>query len=374
MVLEGPFLAAERLPPLDPRVLVVPASLALLLLLAHSVRHRGLGATVTFCALCVAWYVPKEIAIAARALNEHRYTVTMDTVKLFGIPLVLPIGYVFTGTVSWALAERITARLPGLKDQLFPVLAVWLLVTSSIAYVMEATGTTGGWWFWEENDGIWREQTVEHRLATNSGTIHPIIPYAPVYGWALYMLPFAAVYLGVCFTRLRAVRLRWFYGIAAMVGYFCLALANGLFAALVALYLAVPLARVRLETPRREFGGAGPGAALVRWAPQVGVAMMLATSFYVLVIHGRDVSLLQSWLPLAALLAIAHAGRHTLRVATLLFVTLGLVELAWTPRVHHACVYSGLLVLMSVIRTYREQRSLAPLRTALLAPPPGSPP
>ena len=154
MVLEGPFLAAERLPPLDPRVLVVPASLALGLLVVHSVRHRGVAATLTFCALCVAWYVPKELAIAARALNEHRYTVTMDTVKLFGIPLVLPIGYVFTGTVSWALAERITARLPGCKDQLFPVLAVWLLVTSAIAYVMEATGTTGGWWFWEENDGI----------------------------------------------------------------------------------------------------------------------------------------------------------------------------------------------------------------------------
>lgn len=374
MVLEGSFLAAERLPPLDPRVLVVPASLALVLLLVHAARHRGLAATVTFCALCVAWYVPKEIAIAARALNEHRYTVTMDTVKLFGIPLVLPIGYVFTGTVSWALAERITARLPGCRDQLFPVLAVWLLVTSSIAYVMEATGTTGGWWFWEENDGVWRDQTVEHRLATNSGTIHPIIPYAPVYGWALYMLPFAAVYLGVCFTRLRTVRLKWFYGVAAMVAYFCLALANGLFAALIALYLAVPLARVRVETPRRTLDGAGAGAALVRWAPQVGVAMMLSTSFYVLVIHGRDVSLLQSWLPLAALLAIAHAGRHTLRVATLLFVTLGLVELAWTPRVHHACVYSGLLVLMSAIRTRRGEGSLAPLRTALLAPPPGSPP
>lgn len=41
MVLEGPFLAAERLPPLDPRVLVVPASLALGLLVVHSVRHRG---------------------------------------------------------------------------------------------------------------------------------------------------------------------------------------------------------------------------------------------------------------------------------------------------------------------------------------------
>lgn len=372
MVLEGPFLAAERLPPLDPRVLVVPASLALVLLLVHSARHRGLAATVTFCALCVAWYVPKEVAIAARALNEHRYTVTMDTVKILGIPLVLPIGYVFTGTVSWALAERITARLPGCKDQLFPVLAVWLLVTSAIAYVMEATGTTGGWWLWEENDGIWRDQTVEHRLATNSGTIHPIIPYAPVYGWALYMLPFATVYLAVSFTRLNAVRLRWFYGLAAMVAYFCLALANGLFAALVALYLAVPLARVPLDTPKRDVGGAGATAALVRWAPQIGVAMMLATSFYVLVVHGRDVSLLQSWLPLAALLAIAHAGRHTLRAATLLFVALLALELAWTPRVHHACVYSGLLVLMSAIRTYREHRSLASLWSAIRAPLTGS--
>ena len=106
--------------------------------------------------------------------------------------------------------------------------------------------------------------------------------------------------------------------------------------------------------------------------PEVGVAMMLATSFYVLVLHGRDVSLLQSWLPLAALLAIAHAGRSTLAVATLLFAGLLLVELTWTPRVHHACVYSGLLVLMSAIRTYREHRSLAPLWSALRAPLTGS--
>lgn len=347
-------LAAEQFPPLDPLVLSVPAGIATTLLVLHGLRYRGRREMAAFCIACVCWYLLKEWAITQRALQAHAYTVTAPMVRVLGIPLVLPVGYIFTGYVSWYFAERIVDRLPGCAGRLFPLIAVWLMFTSGIAYVMEAVGAVGQWWVWDVDDGPWRSLSLADRIEGNSGTIHPIIPYAPVYGWPLFSLPFAALVLAFEYSPLRNVRLK---PVAYLIGfqiYFIFCVYNGLFTFVMLLFVLALWSRFPVGT-RRE-----PVEGWLRHAPAIAVAMMLATAFGIDVVHARDLSLLQSWIPLTVLLALAHTGRHTLLAVAATFAVLLLIEQTFTLRVHHACVYTGLILLMAAVRGWRERRSPAP--------------
>ncbi len=343
--------ARSYLDVLSPTLLSLPAALATALLVAHTVRHRGAPVVALVVTLCLLWYVPKELAIQQQALAWHQYVFAAGMLRIGGIPPTVIVGHLFTVLVGWYFSERITRFLPGCRGYLLPTLVVWMLVASSVAYVMEVTGVTAGWWWWRFRDQIWAEMPLAARTEVNLGIITPTIPSMPIAGWAIYMFPLATVLLSFAFGPYRRVRARPLWGLALFAIYFVVCL-RGL-ATFVLLLAALPLSlvsRMRYDVPEQPIAGKSAWARMLRCAPWIAVAAMLATSGMVLLLARREPRLLVSWMPILTVLAIAAAGRFALLAALVASLLFGVAVAAGERSMTLPLVWSVLMVAMPIIR------------------------
>lgn len=336
---------------LSPTLLSLPAALATALLVVHSVRYRGAQVVALVVALCVLWYVPKELAIQQQALAWHQYVFAGGMLRIGGIPPTVIVGHLFTVLVGWYFSERITRFLPGCRGYLLPTLVVWMLVASSVAYVMEVTGVTAGWWWWRFRDQIWAEMPLADRTEVNLGIIAPTIPSMPIAGWAIYMFPLATILLSFAFGPYRRVRAKPLWAIALFAIYFVVCL-RGL-ATFVLLLAALPLSlvsRMRYEPPEHPIAGEGSRAKMLRRAPWIAVGAMLATSGLVLVMTRHEPGLLVSWMPILTVLAIAAAGRFAFLAALVASLLFGVAVATGERSMTLPLVWAVLLVAMPTIR------------------------
>lgn len=120
-----------------------------LVLFLHSLKF--LGAKRTFLIFGVGFFIFLLFAKSERRMNE--YEITKTFVGLWGVPLIFPVGWLFTTYCSFYAATSVLTLFPNQKDRAFPVLALSLLCVSFIALAMEVTGTHAGWWKWNLKPG-----------------------------------------------------------------------------------------------------------------------------------------------------------------------------------------------------------------------------
>ena len=65
------------------------------------------------------------------------------------VHIVIIIGWLCLFYAGWWLAERIMRHFDILQKRLFPTLLLSSFITASIAYPIEATGSSIGWWWWQ---------------------------------------------------------------------------------------------------------------------------------------------------------------------------------------------------------------------------------
>lgn len=130
-------------------LLRVAAFSCVFILLLHSLKFLGLKRT--FLIFGVGFVIYLLFAKSERRMNE--YVITKTFVELWGIPLIFPVGWLFTTYCSLYAATSILTLFPRKKDSVFAVMAISLLCVSCIALAMEVTGTHAGWWKWNLKPG-----------------------------------------------------------------------------------------------------------------------------------------------------------------------------------------------------------------------------
>ena len=123
---------------------------AFIILFYHSCKTRGLTNAIKIFGLGIAGFVIKEIE---NRINEPvRYVPGEDAFYLFGVPIVVVMGWIFALYIGWQMAEGILDRFsPKASGKLFPTIAVASVIVGAIALIMEVHGTNPNidWWQWK---------------------------------------------------------------------------------------------------------------------------------------------------------------------------------------------------------------------------------
>lgn len=165
---------------------VLPEAIALLILIYHCYRCRGLRETIYFFSAAFVYFSVKENLTALNLFQHGRYRFNDIQFPVFHAPLFVICGWVFAAYLSLSIAEGIVRRVKGESGEFFTILLTSLFVTSSIAYAVEVCGVTGGWWDWPYHRKV-ASPIDQARI------VYGI--YTPIYGWARFINGFLAPYL-----------------------------------------------------------------------------------------------------------------------------------------------------------------------------------
>lgn len=149
-------------------LLRVAAFSCVMVLLFHSLKF--LGVKRTFLIFGVGFAIFLLFAKSERRFNE--YALTKTFAELWGVPLIFPVGWLFTTYCSFYAATSILTLMPRKRDRVFSVLALSLFCVSCIALAMEVTGTHAGWWKWNLKPG-------ENGPAAMVGWMHHTLAFYP---------------------------------------------------------------------------------------------------------------------------------------------------------------------------------------------------
>jgi uncharacterized membrane protein YeaQ/YmgE (transglycosylase-associated protein family) len=133
-----------------------PVAVATGLLVVHSWLYRGRRNTMLF------WGLGYFVAFARELAYQNlfpTYRFTGSDLRLFGVPLTIPAGWLFEAYISLYLAqfilgvdhdtiaggeERMTPHRYG--ERVLPVLCLGTVVTSTIAFAIESVAVPMRWW------------------------------------------------------------------------------------------------------------------------------------------------------------------------------------------------------------------------------------
>ncbi|MBL7196788.1 MAG: hypothetical protein ISS47_01670 [Candidatus Omnitrophica bacterium] len=137
--------------------IIIVLSLAIIgvaLLMTHSYFKRGLWLTFDFFLFAFIVAMIKELPTNINGIllqDPHNpYNFTSGYVILNS--LVVITGWVFTFYLGWSIAELVLKRAKPFNNYIFPTLLMCYVVIASIAYAVEATALSLGWWQWTFSD------------------------------------------------------------------------------------------------------------------------------------------------------------------------------------------------------------------------------
>ncbi len=129
-------------------ILRIPAFLCVIFLCLHS--YKFLGQKRTFIIFFIGFLI---FFLFAKSEQQQPEYIVAHPVKFFGVPVLLPAGWIFTTYCSFFVSTSVLTLFPKKKDSVFTVLAISLICVACIALAMEVTGTNAGWWKWNLKPG-----------------------------------------------------------------------------------------------------------------------------------------------------------------------------------------------------------------------------
>lgn len=287
-----------------PIALLVPAAVALVLLVLHARVWRGGGTAADFFGLAFVYFVAKENLSVAGYFHRYFYA-SEPVLRLGAAPLGVVVGWLFTSYVAWTLAERLLARFPGARGGWVHTVFVAMLVAASISYPMEAVGTALGWWRWTVDGVPWVVPAPGE-----GGHAWVTIPPVPLFGWAVFVGGFLFWWGTSARWLARWPVLRWLAFGAGTALHFQAIHGDGggpelLFGVLMAAFLvSVVLLRPaagadgerRIERPSRAAFGAQPWP--VRHAIEIGLGLMATVLLSLVALRTREPDHLLTLVPL----------------------------------------------------------------------------
>jgi hypothetical protein len=164
--------------------LLVPALLVFIALLLHCLFYRGLRLTLTFFGSAFLHTLIKELTHVYMenkfAFVLRPYWVLGARFKIFGLPLVIYMGWAITFYLSWYLAERILKRIGYFSDRIFPTIVWSLLIAGAISYCVETTAIIAGWWLWTSPDPRFKDFLV--------------VPFSAIQAWPAQTAQFLLIF------------------------------------------------------------------------------------------------------------------------------------------------------------------------------------
>jgi hypothetical protein len=149
---------------LDARfLLLLPAALAFILLLAHCYIYRGMRLTLIFFGGVFLHTFMKELThIYVRCGTNllPPYEMVGRGLQILRLPLIVYIGWAMTFYLGWYLAEGILKRIGSFSDRVFPTIVWSALIAGAISYCVEATAINAGWWVWLSADARFKDFLV----------------------------------------------------------------------------------------------------------------------------------------------------------------------------------------------------------------------
>lgn len=129
-------------------ILRIPAFACVIILFFHSFYF--LGAKRTFILFILGFFM---FFLFAKSEQRQPEYIVSHPVKFYGVPVLLPAGWIFTTYCSFYMSTSILALFPRKRESVFPVLAFSLVCVACIALAMEVAGTNAGWWKWNLKPG-----------------------------------------------------------------------------------------------------------------------------------------------------------------------------------------------------------------------------
>lgn len=166
-------------------ILIIPAAAVFAIIIWHSLRVHGRRTSRNFFFWCMFFCYMKEFINAHSRAPEYMGS----GFEVFGVPMMVPVGWVISIYLSWFLAECLL-RGSKLEGAVFPTVAVSCAAIAAISLCVECSGGNAGWWTWNYSiPGLWHENPVLK------------MPVKIVGGWATTNLVFMSFFMLFEFTR-----------------------------------------------------------------------------------------------------------------------------------------------------------------------------
>ncbi|MEQ8764756.1 MAG: tetratricopeptide repeat protein [Planctomycetota bacterium] len=135
-------------------LLLLPSLSGLVLILIHSLRHRGRAVTISFFVFGALYGVLRDAFIQDAMIDDRDlrmpYEFALPVLRLGDASIQAVIGWLFSIYTSWSIAEAIVRRFEPKNEEprLFPVLAIACIANAAIGYAVEVAAAAANWWWW----------------------------------------------------------------------------------------------------------------------------------------------------------------------------------------------------------------------------------
>jgi Tfp pilus assembly protein PilF len=134
-------------------LLLIPSSLLLGLLFAHSWRYRGKKVTLAFFISCFVFGIIRGnlidyICIASLGEKGLPYLFVQPVARIWNASLQECLGWIFALYLSWSTVEWILSRQGKNKVPLYRLIGLSGFFMGGIAYAVEAAAGAVKWWVW----------------------------------------------------------------------------------------------------------------------------------------------------------------------------------------------------------------------------------
>ncbi len=295
-------------------ILVYPALLATIVLFARIALVFGKRWAFFFIWYGAAFFWAKEVLQSNRVLFEHMYSLPKDSsvLSIFGTPVIVVVGYIFTFGLCLSLGTRILKNL-NLPRNIPYLMTLMCILSSVIAYAIEMGAITAGWWDW--GDGItpwWNNSGTSWmgdtwfffmRLGYNSTGD---VPSVALGGWFDVMFYFVAPIMYMQAHKKPGDRLGPSLGFILL---FPFMLFMGRTAVCRSIIFLIPFILLHLEGIRENgnkdifqekavsTGGRSPGDLIIDYGDYAACAIFLLVIMGVELYHGLQAQHVASWLP-----------------------------------------------------------------------------
>ncbi len=134
--------------------LAIPASLALVLLIIHSVVIRGKRTTASFFLSLIAFGFLRGNLVHIITRGRTPYEFGFAAVRLGHTGIVEAMGWCISLYISWSVAQRLLARRSPHENNVFAVLLFSCAVMTGFGILMETAAGRLGWWHWKPPKGM----------------------------------------------------------------------------------------------------------------------------------------------------------------------------------------------------------------------------
>jgi tetratricopeptide (TPR) repeat protein len=134
-------------------VLMIPSSLLLALLFAHSWKYRGRALTLSFFLASFAFGIIRGnlihwIITQVMGGSSLPYLFVRPMIRILNASLQECVGWTFILYLSWSISERILARRGEDTVPVFRLLGLACLLMGAASYAVESVAAGVQWWVW----------------------------------------------------------------------------------------------------------------------------------------------------------------------------------------------------------------------------------